>query len=202
MFRFPRGLKAAVPVFAIIILLSGPSMAVSSDRASALISDVSGRILAVIADSTLDKEMREQRIRGILDGNIALEAIGRFALGASWDSAHPKQRSAYQAAFSDHLLLTYSRLLGAYQGKTFEITGTKPLDGGDIYVISETKNGQGQISVAAWRVREIEGKALILDVVIDGVSMAVTQKSEITSVAKTEGIDGLIVALNKKIVAD
>ena len=185
--------------FLLLATLSIPAAAApDAGRLTQFIDGLSGQVISVVGDDSIDKEAREARIRDILRDNVALAAIGKFALGDHWDKATESQQSDYLAAFSDYVLLTYSRLLGAYGGETFTIEGTKTLSDTDLYVLSEIHQSNGKKVRAAWRVREKDGTTLIIDVVVDGVSLAVTQQSEIASVARSKGIDGLIAALQQR----
>lgn len=187
--------RAAGALLTALLLGFGPAGAAPSPESVTRFIDTLGdRYLEIVSDEQLSRPDREVMIEGVLRGNLAFEDIGRYTLGTYWKKATPAQRDDFQKAFADYLLVTYARLLGGYDGRSFEITGTGPVDGApdDLFVMTTITDADGDRTGAAWRVRELDGRVLLVDVVIDGVSIGVTKKSEVASVIRTKGIDGVI----------
>ena len=69
----------------------------------------------------------------------------------------------------------------------------------DAVVVTEISRPSGPPLVAGWRVRGGAGTYKILDVIVEGVSMLATQRSEFASVVRSQGVDGLIEVLRVQV---
>ena len=127
-----------------------------------------------------------------------LAFIGRFVLGRHWRKVTADQRVQYQELFSSYILQTYSSHLGGYSGETLSITGAKPAGSKDAIVQTRIVRPSGPPIDANWRVRAQGNQYLIIDISVEGVSMAVTQRSEFASVIKNHGFEGLLAALRAR----
>ena len=138
---------------------------------------------------------REARFRDLLREGFDLPFIARFALGPNWRRATAEQRSDYLGVFGEYVVQTYSSRLGGYAGETMNIVAERRAGERDSVVETEIVRPNGPPVTAEWRVRVIDGEYRIIDIAIEGISMAVTKRSEFSAVIQSKGIDGLIAAL-------
>ena len=165
----------------------------SPDAATHLIRTLGDKAFSTLQQGGMTLAQREAAFGDILREGFDLQLIARFVLGKYWRQASPDQRNDYFNAFSDYVILTYSRRLGGFKGQSFSITGTKVSgEKKDILVGTQIDRPGASPIQAAWRVREINGSPRIIDVVVEGVSMAVTQRQEFAAVARRSGIEGLV----------
>ena len=143
-------------------------------------------------------ETREAEFRRLLSQGFAMPFIGRFVLGRYWRTATPEQREDYQALFAEYILRTYSSRLGGYAGETFSVTGARPAGKQDILVATRIDRPSGPPIKADWRVRVFDNEYKIIDIMVEGISMAVTQRSEFTNVVRSQGFEGLLQALRAR----
>jgi phospholipid transport system substrate-binding protein len=188
-------------IFAVALIFNAPSgMAQTSPQAAAqFMQSLSQRALGILGDQSISLSQREAKVRQLLDANFDLQLIGRYVLGPAWRKASPDQRETYIQLFREWVLRTYSRRLGGYTGQSFEIVGAKPLGKTDAIVDTKSSRPSGPPILAGWRVRNSHGKFMILDVMVQGVSMVVTQRSEFRTVVGRNGIDGLIEILRLQV---
>ena len=152
--------------------------------------------LSTLRQSGMPLAQREQAFGEILRDGFDLPLIGRFVLGRYWRKANDDQRRDYLDAFSDYVIKTYASRLGGFKGQSFSVVGTQIAgDKKDVFVNTRIEQNSGPPIEAAWRVREIDGKDKIIDVVVQGVSMAVTQREEFASVTRQSGVEGLVQVL-------
>ena len=105
----------------------------------------------------------------------------------------PEQQNNYLDLYAEWVLKTYSSRLGGYLGQTFEVTKSVATDKGDIFVSSRIKRPFDAEPIRVdWRVRNIDGKPKVIDIVAEGTSMLVTQRSEFLAVLGKSGIEGLL----------
>ena len=148
-------------------------------------------------DGTLDQ--REIKVRDLLRDNFDLPLIGRFVMGKAWRKATPEQRAEYQQVFAEYVLRTYSRRLGGYAGEKFTVVKAQPMGKKDAVVITEISRPSGPPLVAGWRVRASDKGMRILDIMVQGISMAATQRSEFSALISRQGVDCLIETLRMQV---
>jgi phospholipid transport system substrate-binding protein len=194
---FLPGLAAALTL---IVLVTQPACAErpNAGAAAKFIQSLGDRAIATLQQDNLSLEQREQVFRRLLSDGFALELLGRFALGRHWRRATPEQRSDYAVLFSNYILKTYSKRLGGYAGETLAVTGTRDAGKQDVLVQTRISRPSGPPLEAGWRVRTINGTMKIIDIMVEGISMALTQRQEFAAVISQRGVDGLIIALRAR----
>ncbi len=165
----------------------------------AFVADLGQQAIAVIVDKSLGPEQREERLGQILEGNFDLPLISRLALGISYRQLDDGQRAEYQKLFADYVRATYADRFSTYSGQRFEATSSQTLGDGDIVVASRIVPPTGEPIKVDWRVRLESGKPQIIDVVVAGVSLVVTQRNEFQAVVQSKGVDGLLALLRQRI---
>ena len=170
------------------------------DAARAFMQTLGDKAISVLADGDQDLEARQISVQDLLRSNLELVSMSRFVLGAGWRKASEAERTEYVEVFSDFVVRSYSRRLSAYGGQQFEITGTAAAGKRDAIVFTRIlQEGEPPIK-AGWRVKTgADGALKIVDVVVEGVSMLQTQRSEFESVVRRSGLEGLMEALRKKL---
>ena len=139
---------------------------------------------------------REQAFAAVLREGFDLPLIARFVLGKYWRKASEDQRRDYLEAFSEYVIKTYAQRMGGFEGQSFSVVGTQVAgQRKDVFVNTRIDRTSGPPIEAAWRVREIDGKHKIIDIVVQGVSMAITQRDAFSPVARRSGIEGLLQVL-------
>ncbi|HLI10401.1 MAG TPA: ABC transporter substrate-binding protein [Alphaproteobacteria bacterium] len=189
------GLAAAMPAGFAAVQPTSP------EQAAAFITDIGNRVIKVLANHGLAPAQRDARVKALLDEGLDLAAIGRFALGPAGRTATPEQRSEYDKLFHDYVLTSYARRFSAYSGETFKVTSAQPIAGSDALVLTQVTRPSGEIVNVDWRVRDEDGHMKILDVLIEGVSLVVTQRQEFAAVEQNKGIDGLLQSMRQQIKA-
>jgi len=170
-------------------------------EAAAFLQELGEEAISVLANKDQPLQAREEAVEGLLREHLELETMGRFVLGPEWRKASDDQRKAYVALFSEFVVRTYSRRLGGYGGQQFEVTGTSQAGKSDALVVTAITSDDGSPPVkAGWRVKTAaNGNLKIVDVIVEGVSMLQTQRSEFDSVVRRSGLEGLMALLQEKL---
>jgi phospholipid transport system substrate-binding protein len=90
----------------------------SPEMAKEFIQKLGDEAVKVLSDKSIPLSKREADIRELLRKNFDLETIGRFVLSRYWRTATPDERSDYMSLFSEYVLRTYARRLGACATET------------------------------------------------------------------------------------
>lgn len=143
---------------------------------------------------------KQSEFRGLLKQGFDLDYISRFVLGKYRRSVRGEQLADYNRLFEDYILATYASRLSAYQGERFKVVGSRPAGKRSVIVFSEIRPPSGGGKLAAdWRVHFKNGKPFVVDIQVEGISMAITQREEFSAVLSRSGIDGLLALLRERV---
>lgn len=183
-------------------LLAGGSAhaAVSADAAQELIEGIAVEVLAVLRNPDLENQEKFELLVELLDGPIDLHLIARLILGRHWRSASEDQRTEYLALFRAFALDNLASKLQVYDGQDFVVVGSQSVNERDALVQSLVSGVGQQPLKVDWRVRErSDGDLVAIDVIIEGISLIVTQRSEFSAVIERKGMDGLLTELRQRV---
>jgi phospholipid transport system substrate-binding protein len=125
--------------------------------------------------------------------------MARFAVGSSWANLSDAQQRQVSEAFAHYITATYADRFDSYSGEQLEVTGQHPY-GAEVMVETKIIKAKGDTVSLNYRMRQNAGAWQIADVYLDGtISQLATQRSEFHSVLQRDGVDGLIIALNRKV---
>jgi phospholipid transport system substrate-binding protein len=146
------------------------------------------RGLTFLSDPGSSKDQKKKEFRKLLDNSFDLETIGRFALGRYWNVASPAEKKEYQSLFRKMVVEMYANRFDEYKGQKFEAKTFRSIGNNDTLVTSVITPANGGADVQVdWRVRSKGGSYKIVDVLVAGVSMSVTQRSDFASVIQSGG---------------
>lgn len=189
----PAALDSAAPVALGIVQVNAGS------AAQTMVERLGEEAINTIADKDMSASAKKQTFSRLLTRNFDMATIGRFAMGRYWRVATPQQQAEYLRLFEKMVVDVYTARFDKYSGQSFDVTGNRVDDSGDI-VVSSKVVAKGSPAVAVdWRVRPKAGGYRIIDVMVEGVSMAVTQRSDFASIIQKGGgtVDALLEYLRK-----
>jgi phospholipid transport system substrate-binding protein len=134
-----------------------------------------------------------------LHQDFDLRSISRFVLGPYWRGASERDRQEFKGLLEAHLVRFYGQRLAEYNGESLRVMGSRTEPGGAM-VSSETIRPQGPPIKVDWRLNTRNGVYKITDVNVDGVSMALTQRSEFVGSIQRNGgqLAGLLASLGEE----
>lgn len=154
------------------------------------IDRVAKRGIGFLDNPDLSDAQRKKEFSKLLRDSFDMNTIGRFALGKHWRTASEAQRKEYLKLFKNMVVEVYSERFKEYDGQVLEVVKARPEGKADAIVTSKIlPNGGGSEVQIDWRVRHKNGGYKIVDVVVAGVSMALTQRSDFASVIQRGGGD-------------
>lgn len=168
----------------------------------AFVQKMGDKALTSLTGKDISDEIRAQRVRALLRDNFDIKTIGRFVLGPSWRTATDAQKKEYMGLFEDMIVETYSQRFKEYSGQSFKVSSAARLSERDTLVKSSIVQENGPPVSVDWRVRSKNGDMKVVDVIVEDISMSVTQRSDFSSVINSGGgMDGLIKSLRKRVGA-
>jgi phospholipid transport system substrate-binding protein len=185
---------------AFMLLVGAPGIpAAAAADPTAMVSNLGSRALEVLGKDATQAQ-RVERFRQLLRQDFDVPGIARFVLGRYWNVATEEQRGEFTKLFEEFIAVAYATRLAEYTGETFKVTGSRPEADGAI-VSSQIIRPAGAAPVKVdWRLTDRTGSYKISDVSVDGISMAVTQRSEFASVIQHNGgqVQSLIAMLRQR----
>ena len=190
-----------------VFLAGGPS-SVARDReqgqaAERFVHELCVQALSIAGDSGLNQETRRRQYGEILDRNFDVPWISRFVLGRYWRGLSDELRDQYQSLFRDIIITAYSQRFRSHSGFQVKVLGHRFGKRNHLFVESEIFNQDGSSPVipVVWRLVPMEGGFRVIDLVVTGVSMGITQRNEYASVIRNNGgqVEGLIAAMRKQL---
>lgn len=182
-----------------VSLMSVPAMAAVTDEAKIFVDHVGGTALKTLQDASLSDAEKRSTLNALFAKSVDIPYVAKFVLGRYWRTATPEQQKAYLTAYEPFLIKNYVGRIAKYSGQTYKLTDSKPTDGGAVVsMILHTPDGSSPDVIVNYRLNKVEGGFKVIDIVVEGVSLLNTQRSEFSSVVSNRGLDYLISALEKK----
>lgn len=175
--------------------------AVSPDAAKALVSGMAGEAISTLAAPDSTPEQIRAKFHEILQNNFDFDGISKFVLGRYWRTATPEQQAEYTKLFGNYIVGIYANRFKQYSGETVDVTGAKQT-GDDAVVASRINLIKNPQPIAVeWKITTgADGKPRVSDVIIENVSMSITQRSEFASIIQNGGgkVEALLAQLRAK----
>lgn len=189
-------LRLLAPLFMTFALLAA-TPAPAADSAKEMVERLGGSAVAILADPDVKPEQRKQQFADLFTSGFDLPLVARIVLGRYWRTATPEQQAEFTDLFEDYVINTYAARLNSYAGQTLRITGTQAISDKETMVSSVIDQPKGEPVKVDWRVLDRGGDLKIVDVLVEGVSMAISQRSEFGSVIAQNGgdVEALLVRL-------
>ncbi len=136
-----------------------------------------------LAGDSVTGAQREARFRKLLRENFDIQRIARFSLGRYARRISREQMKEFTALFEDMTVLTYAEMFESYAGQKLVVKKSIGATG-DKYVVVITEirlpNG-GQPIRLDWQVHVSGNEYAVVDIRVEGASMAVAQRAEYKS---------------------
>ncbi len=192
-----RRLLFAAPALLGIAALAPPARAADPDSAAAFV-DTMLRELLTIANGSGTLETKRAALAKVVDARVNVEAVARFCLGRFWRTASPQQQADYTQLFRRWLIRSVTEKVGEYQGVTYTM-GKATRREADISVSTIVNRPGNAPNKVDWVV-DSEGAPRVIDVIAEGTSLRLTQRSDYAAFMSRNGnnVQALIDALKQQ----
>jgi phospholipid transport system substrate-binding protein len=190
-----RGFAVAL-AGAAAMALPMPALALTVEDARALIDKAVADVNSIIASGQSESAMFgafEQVFINYAD----VPVIARSALGPSARTASAGQMTAFTAAYQGYVSRKYGRRFREFIGGSIEVVDAKPLKSYFEVISVATLKGEAPFDLR-WHVSDKSGRNLFFNIIIEGVNMLASERTEVGAMLDARGgdIDGLIADLN------
>jgi len=178
--------QAAIAQLAAIAPAAGPET-INPGLAILALRKLSSDAISVLKDGQLDPAHRAAKFHGLMARDFDIPLMARFALGRYWKKSDLSQRSAYVEAFTGFMLHHYASKIAGAKIASFDVQSARRAGKRDVMVQSRITQRGGRVVKLVWRMRQRNGQFRVIDVVAEGISLALTKRQEFAAIIKANG---------------
>ena len=184
-------MKKLVFIFFIFLVLNNNKLQAYSSEPKSFISELVTEAINVLSDKSLSEEKKTNVIALIAKENVDIKALGYYTLGSVRKSLDQSILEQYNNLFEKYFLKSLTSRLSEYSDQTFEVTGSEQKSANYTIVFSNVRGGTKSPEIKVnWRVyTKNPNKPLIRDLIVEGLSLAKTQKEEFASILNSNNND-------------
>jgi phospholipid transport system substrate-binding protein len=193
-----RKFGVAVIALAVTAAATGASATDPQSGAREVVQSMGDAVIATLRAGA-DKARREAVFRELYRRNFDNAGIAAWAAGRAFTAAAPAERQAYLQAFEVYIIKAYSAQLSKYKGERLRVEKTEA-DGQDVIVVSKLVDPDPRAMRELefrWRLHPVSGRLMVSDVVIDKISMGLTEKRAFAEWLREKG--GTLAGLTQKL---
>lgn len=169
------------------------------DEPRAVVQQVSDRVVAVLGNHGLSADEKRKQVEQIVYRYTDFDVLARLVLARNYQSFSDDQKKRFTDEFKRHLSVTYGRNVENYGNEKVQITGDREEARGDWTVNSKILRGGGSNDIVVdYRLRKAGDKWLVIDMIIENVSLVSNFRSQFQELLSGGGPDQLIAVLREK----
>ena len=174
----------------LFIFLSTSLLAYSSDPKE-FVNELVDDALSKLSDKNLNQDQKSTFIENVALENVDINALGLYTLGELRKSSSKDDLMNYQKSFEKYFLKSLTSRLTDYSSSKFEVLGSEKKSSNYTIINSKVSpiDGGPEIKID-WRIyTKNPEKPLIRDLIVEGLSLARTQKEEFASILSSNNND-------------
>ena len=154
----------------------------------------------IILDKTIGNKDKRKQLEELSLNTVDVAGLAKYTLGQERKNLSDKQISEFISTFKVFFSKNLSNKLKDYSDQEVKITGSKKISDNYVLVNSKIVSLKDKQEIAVdWRVFLVDGNLIIRDLVVEGLSLARTQREEFASIIANKKFEGLIQSLNEYI---
>jgi phospholipid transport system substrate-binding protein len=188
--------RAAIALIAVAPLAT-PGLAADPAEPQAIVRETLDRVLEILAKD-ISPEERVRQIEEITYDHFDFATISRLTLARRWKKFSPEQREEFVEQFKIQLSRSYGTRITRYEQEQVDILGSRVEPRGDVTVNTRIKGGTADGIEVDYRLRKRDGPWLVIDVIIEGVSLVSSYRSQFAEILGHGGPEDLLKQLREK----
>jgi len=182
--------RIGVYLISLIFFFQSPLFSYSSNPKD-FVNELVIEAISKLSDKNLNKLQKEAFVEEVALENVDINALGLYTLGELRKSASESDISDYQKSFEKYFLKSLTSRLTDYSESEFEVLGEDKKSSNYTIVNSKVSPTDGGPEIKIdWRIyTKNPDKPLIRDLIVEGLSLARTQKEEFASILSSNNND-------------
>jgi len=195
-----HGLTAS-PASALDLAQARPPVNAPAPEAGEFIIGLADKAIAGLTDLNVPLSERTARFRVLLNEGFDVQHIGRFVLGRFWRSASEAERAEYLRLFEDFIVHSYATRFREYSGENLRVVAARTAAEDEALVLTDLLRPSGPPIRVEWRLRRDGPGFKVVDVLVESVSMSITQRDDFSATIQRSGgrVEGLLAVLRDKV---
>jgi len=174
-----------------------PMMVYAANSSVAFVNHLTDDIITNVLQSNDTQEQKFTRFKTAFEKALDMKSIGQFVLGVYWRKASAEERQAFLDAFIDFTTKTWADRFDLYTGQKIVFSGTRNAEGKNQLYVDSTIENNPPVQVI-WRLKQTKsGDFKIIDIIVEGVSMAMSYRNEYSAFLQKNG--GKLPVLTKEL---
>jgi phospholipid transport system substrate-binding protein len=185
----------------LVFFIATPAIATENAKTAEVrtyVEEIGNKIIKIAGEKGSESKKRD-KIISVIDGAIDADWLARFVLSRNYKTSTEVQKERFTKLYRDFMINIYGPKFKNYNGKKFTVNEVTEQNG--FYIAKAEflpRDSNAPISVN-FRVRERNGKLMILDFIAEGVSLIETQRSEFNSAIAQKGMDQFLDDLTERV---
>lgn len=172
---------------ALAIGVAVPARAATLDQAQALVGQLVAEVNRIISSGASEAAMIRD-FGALFDRFADVSTIARYALGVDARAASAGQLRDFTTAFRNYIARKYGRRFREFIGGRVEVVGARQVPNGIEIETRAVLQGQSPFRVD-WHVSDASGRLAFFNIIIDGVNMLLSERTEIQAMLDQRGGD-------------
>ncbi len=183
------------------LLCASPAFA-AGNACEAFARTTTSQLVAIFHDASLSEDQKRDHLTTLFQNDVDTNWIGQFALGHYWNTASAEERAAYLKEYRTYLTNSYVSKFddeASLSVEEIKIASVSPVANSSDYSAKSLilRKGEDDIHVD-YLLSQTPVGCKVHDIIIENVSLLVSQRSEFQSILNSSGIKGLTEALKNK----
>jgi phospholipid transport system substrate-binding protein len=188
-------LSAALVLCGVMVL--APLVARAADSPRTVVEITSEKVLAILNSGESEDE-KIKRLEQIAYTTIDFSTVSRLVLAKYWKQFTPEQRQQFEDEFKRALTVSYGRRIGQFGQEKVVILGERQEQLGDVTVQSHIVGGKAGDIKVDYRLRQRDGTWYVIDVIVEGVSIVSSYRTQFQEIIGQGGPERLLAELRQK----
>jgi len=165
------------------------------------VDNVADDIITNVLTADVTPEQKLEKFRSTFTQAVDLKSVGQFVLGVYWRKASEEDKQEFLDAFTEFTTKTWADRFNMYSGQSILFSGVRNAEKNQFYVDSQIEDKE-PVEVV-WRLRQKGDSFKIIDIIVEGVSMAMSYRNEYSAILQQNGgnVKALAEELRKKSAA-
>jgi phospholipid transport system substrate-binding protein len=170
----------------------------AAEPAKAVVRETVDAVIEVLATPNMEKEARIRAIQEITYERFDFETMSRLVLARNYKKFSPDERGVFVTEFKGYLSRSYGARLDRYAQEKVDLLRGRLEPRGDVTVYTRIVGGQNDGIEVSYRLRARDDVWMVIDVVIEGVSLVANYRSQFKEVVNEGGPRLLLEKLKDK----
>ena len=190
--------KLSVFLFSLLFLIQSSNLLAYSSNPKDFVKELVNDAINKLSDNNLNKEQKAAFIEVVALENVDIKALSLYTLGELRKSSNEEDITNFQKSFEKYFLKSLTSRLSDYSSSKFEIVGDDKKSSNYTIVSSKVMPNDGGPEIKIdWRIyTKNPEKPLIRDLIVEGLSLARTQKEEFASILSSND-NNIKILINK-----